>query len=184
MAVRDLHRLEQVIETLRATLEALAVVAPVWLGGLIPREWTSRYSQRGDDWRLPKAEQARTERAVAVGRDGLLLLEAVHAPEGPTGLAGVEAVQVLRATWIQQFYLDGGQVRWRDKHSGLPPGSRMILNPYDLDARPGVKRGRNWHRRQGPLHQDVRAGPAPPDHARGHHRRRHRRPGHRPRPPP
>ena len=30
------------------------------------------------------------------------------------------------------------------KHSGLPPGSRMILNPYDLDARPGVKRGRTW----------------------------------------
>jgi hypothetical protein len=30
-------------------------------------------------------------------------------------------------------------VRWRDKHSGLPPGSRTILNPYDLDARPGVE---------------------------------------------
>jgi transposase len=53
-------------------------------------------------------------------------------------------VQVLRATWIQQFYLDDGQVRWRDKHTGLPPGSRIILNPYDLHARPGVKRGRNW----------------------------------------
>jgi hypothetical protein len=51
---------------------------------------------------------------------------------------------VLRATWIQQFYLDSGQVRWRDKHSGLPPGKLLILNPYDLDARPGVKRGRNW----------------------------------------
>jgi transposase len=49
MAVRDLHRLEQVIETLRATLEALAVVAPAWLGGLIPRDWTRRYGQRGDD---------------------------------------------------------------------------------------------------------------------------------------
>jgi transposase len=144
MAVRDLHRLEQVIETLRAALEALAVVAPAWLGGLIPREWTSRYGQRGDDWRLPKAEQARTERAVAVGRDGYLLLEAVYGPDAPAGLAGVEAVQVLRATWIQQFYLDDGQVRWRDKHSGLPPGSRIILSPYDLDARPGVKRGRAW----------------------------------------
>jgi transposase len=144
MAVRDLHRLEQVIETLRAALEALAVVAPAWLGGLIPPEWTSRYGQRGDDWRLPKAEQARAERAVAVGRDGYLLLEAVSAPDAPAGLAGVEAVQVLRATWIQQFYLDDGQVRWRDKQTGLPPGSRMILNPYDLDARPGVKRGRTW----------------------------------------
>jgi Transposase domain (DUF772) len=43
MAVRDLHRLEQVIETLRAALEALAVVAPSWLAGLIPPEWASRY---------------------------------------------------------------------------------------------------------------------------------------------
>jgi hypothetical protein len=144
MAVRDLHRLEQVIETLRAALEALAVVAPSWLAGLVLPEWTNRYGQRGDDWRLPKAEQARLERAIAVGRDGLVLVEAVYGPDAPAGLAGVEAVQVLRATWIQQFYLDDGQVCWRDKHSGLPPGSRMILNPYDLDARPGVKRGRNW----------------------------------------
>jgi len=59
---------------------------------------------------------------------------------------------VLRATWIQQFYRDSGddggqgrgRVRWRDKQAGLPPGSRIILSPYDLDARPGVKRGRNW----------------------------------------
>jgi transposase len=144
MAVRELHRLEQVIETLRVALEALAIVAPSWLGGQIPPEWTRRYGQRGDDWRLPKAEHARTDQAIQVGRDGLLLLEAVYAPDAPVGLAGVEAVQVLRATWIQQFYLDDGQVRWRDTHSGLPPGSRMILNPYDLDARPGVKRGRTW----------------------------------------
>jgi hypothetical protein len=91
MAVRDLHRLEQVIETLRAALEALVVVAPAWLAGLIPPEWTSRYGQRGDDWRLPKAEQTRLERAVEVGRDGLVLLEAVYAPDAPAGLAGVEA---------------------------------------------------------------------------------------------
>ena len=120
------------------------MVAPAWLDGLIPPEWTRRYGQRGDDWRLPKAEHARIDQAIQVGRDGLLLVKAVYAPDAPAGLAGVEAVQVLRATWIQQFYLDDGQVRWRDKHTGLPPGSRIILNPYDLDARPGVKRGRNW----------------------------------------
>ena len=77
MAVCDLHRLEQVIETLRAALEALAVVAPAWLAGLLPPQWTHRDGQRGDDWRLPKAEQARPERAVAVGRDGLVVPEAV-----------------------------------------------------------------------------------------------------------
>jgi Transposase domain (DUF772) len=70
---------KQVIQALRAALEALAVVAPAWLGGLIPPEWTRRYGQRGDDWRLPNSEQARIERAVAVGWDGYRLLEAVHA---------------------------------------------------------------------------------------------------------
>jgi transposase len=100
MAARDLHRLEQVIETLRAALEALAIVAPSWLGGQIPPEWTRRYGQRGDDWRLPKAEHARIDQAIQVGRDGYLLLEAVLGPDAPAGLAGVEAVQVLRATWI------------------------------------------------------------------------------------
>jgi hypothetical protein len=143
MAVRDLHRLEQVIETLGAGLEALAVVAPAWPAGLIPPEWTSRYGQRGDHWRLPKAEQARLERAVEVGRDGLVPLEALYGPDAPAGLADLEAVQVLRATWIQQFYLHDGQVRWRNEQTGLPPGKLLILNPYDLDARPGVKRGRN-----------------------------------------
>jgi hypothetical protein len=56
-------------------------------------------------------------------------LEAVYAADAPMGLASLEAVQVLRATWVQQFYLDGGQVRWRDQQAGLPPGSRVILNP-------------------------------------------------------
>ena len=48
----------------------------------------------------------------------------------------------------------GGPVRWRDKHSGLPPGSRTILNPYDLDARPGVK----WAIISKQLADDLRNG--------------------------
>ena len=52
-----------------------------------------------------------------------MLLKAVYGPDAPAGLADVEAVQVLRATWIQQFSLDDGQVRWRDKHRGLPPAA-------------------------------------------------------------
>src|SRR4029453_17038524 len=81
---------------------------------------------------------------VAGGRDRLGVVEGVFAPDTPMGLADLEAVQVLRVTWIQQFYLDDAQVRWRENRSGRPPGSRVILNPYRLDARPGVKRGRTW----------------------------------------
>jgi transposase len=145
MVVRDLHRLEQVIETVRAALEALSAAAPSWLLEVIPREWYERYGQRGDDWRLPKSEEARIERAIEVGEDGYWLLDTLFASAAPAGLAELEAVQVLRQTWIQQFHRgSAGRTRWRDKETGLPPGKIMILSPYDLDARPGIKRSRNW----------------------------------------
>jgi transposase len=79
-AVRELNRLELVTETLRAALEALAAVAPMWLQGFVPAQWYDRYGQRARDWRQPKVEAARAELAVTVGGDGFALLEAVYAP--------------------------------------------------------------------------------------------------------
>jgi hypothetical protein len=55
-----LRNLECVGETLRATLDDLAALAPEWLVGQIPTEWLVRYGHRGENDRLPKAEQART----------------------------------------------------------------------------------------------------------------------------
>jgi hypothetical protein len=78
------------------------------------------------------------------------------------GLASLEAVQVLRATWVQQFYLDGGQVRWRDQQAGLPPGSRVIPEPL-RSGRPRWRQTRpHLAGLQGPPHRGVRARPAPP----------------------
>jgi transposase len=144
MAVRDLHRLEQVMETLRAALEALAVAAPRWLADHLPDEWSQRYGQRADDWRLPRTEQARTELGVDIGRDGFWLLETLYSSDCPTWLAELEAVQVLRLTWIQRYYRTADTVCWRDKDLGQPPGALMILSPYDVDARTGIKRGHQW----------------------------------------
>jgi len=45
-AVRDLNRLERVVETLRATLNVLATVAPDWVRAQIPAEWVDRYARR------------------------------------------------------------------------------------------------------------------------------------------
>lgn len=45
-AVRVLNRLERVGETLRATLNVLASVAPEWLKELAPAEWFDRYGSR------------------------------------------------------------------------------------------------------------------------------------------
>src|SRR5215468_4986626 len=53
-AVRSLHRVELVAETLRAALNALATVAPAWLQGMAPLAWYERYAKRIEDSRLPK----------------------------------------------------------------------------------------------------------------------------------
>src|SRR4051794_19804291 len=53
-AVHDLHLLELVAETLRATLDDLAAVAPVWLRKVAQPVWFKRYGRRVKDYRLPK----------------------------------------------------------------------------------------------------------------------------------
>jgi transposase len=68
MAVGDLHRLGQVIETPRAALEAMAVVAPAWLDKLIPPEWTRRYASAATTGGCPRPNRP--------------------APSGPLRLAG------------------------------------------------------------------------------------------------
>ncbi|MCM2388283.1 hypothetical protein [Streptomyces albipurpureus] len=56
-----MNRMEFVGETLRATLEALAVAAPAWLSGLVTTEWADRYGRCVDGNRFPKEEDAREQ---------------------------------------------------------------------------------------------------------------------------
>jgi len=107
-AVRTLNRMEFVGETLRAALEALAVAAPAWLSGLVTAEWAERYGPRVDDYRFPKGEEVREQWSEQVGRDGFVLLEAVYAPAAPGWLCEIEAVQVLRVSWVQQYHATRG----------------------------------------------------------------------------
>ena len=58
-AIRGLHRLALVAETLRAALNALATVAPAWLQGVAPLAWYERYGKRIEDSRLPKEQPQR-----------------------------------------------------------------------------------------------------------------------------
>ncbi|MET7593417.1 transposase, partial [Streptomyces sp. NPDC005444] len=142
-AVRTLNRMEFVGETLRAALEALAVAAPTWLSGLVTADWAERYGPRVDDYRFPKGEEVREHWSGQVGRDGFFLLEAVHAPEAPGWLREIEAVQVLRVSWVQQYHRDERGVRWREGKD-LPPVHHRLCSPYDTDARYGIKRGSGW----------------------------------------
>jgi transposase len=60
-AIRILNRLELLTQTLRATLNELATLAPEWLQNIAPEPWYSRYRQRAEQTRLPQAEAARQE---------------------------------------------------------------------------------------------------------------------------
>ena len=102
-AIRVLNRLELVAETLRATLNALATVAPDWLQGLAPLAWYERYSRRIEDTRLPREQAQRDAYAQTVGADGFHLLDALDAPQAPKGLRELPIIATLRQTWQRHY---------------------------------------------------------------------------------
>jgi transposase len=132
--IREVNRLELAGETVRAALEALAAAAPGWLATVIDASWQQAYGQRIEQFRLPAGKAKRAELAVRYGRDGYLLLRAVHGPGAPGWLAGLPAVQALRRIWVQQFYLEGGQggekVTWREDGHGLPSVSEILCGGW------------------------------------------------------
>jgi transposase len=151
-AVRDLNRIELVAETLRAALNAIAVVTPDWLRALAPPEWHERYDRRIEDIRLPKTGPKREAYVAQVGADGYRLLQALKATNAPPDAAALPAVAVLRRVWARHFERaeagpDNGEtggdgVRLRPAQ-GRGPGDR-IESPYDTDARFRSKAGMSW----------------------------------------
>jgi transposase len=133
-AVRTVNRLELIGETVRAALNALAIAAPGWLAGWMPQDWVDRYGHRVENHRLPQQAADRRAYVETVGADGLTVLAAVDADDAPDWLAGVEAVQVLRAVWAQQFDLTESGLRWRETGE-LPPSKQRIASPYDVECR-------------------------------------------------
>ena len=138
-AVRSLHHLETVGETLRAVLEELAELVPDWLLAWMPAEWFKRYEGRMDSRRLPKKDQERRQLAEQIGRDGALLLKELERPQTPQAAQAVASVAVLRQVWGQYYEEREGQTYWRDG-----PVQDAIVSPYDPDARRAQKRDTVW----------------------------------------
>jgi transposase len=72
--IRAMTRLECAGETLRAALNALAVVAATWLQAQSQAEWVDRYSERIEDHHLPVTKAGREQKAQVYGEDGKRLL--------------------------------------------------------------------------------------------------------------
>ena len=97
-AIRSLNRLELVGETLRATLNVLAEVAPDWLLKQVGRDWFDRYSKPVEEYRLPKGKKSRQNYAETIGRDGMQLLSAIYENTGALLVAASSARRGTTAT--------------------------------------------------------------------------------------
>lgn len=142
-AVRELNRLERVVETLRAALNVLSTVEPNWVRTNIPSEWMERYGQRAEAGRLPTNDKEREAFAEVVGRDGYALLDAIWSADAPEWMRAMPAVETLRQVWVQSFLPVEAGVRWRAKDN-LPPSGLRISSPYDTEARYAHKRSTTW----------------------------------------
>jgi transposase len=141
-AVQALQRLESVGETLRHALDTLARVAPDWLRTQAEPDWFARYGRRLEESRLPTARTERYALAEQIGGDGQRLLGAVF-EQAPDWVRHIPAMETLRQVWVQQFHRVDGMLRWREA-GNLPPASRMIYSPFDVEARYGKKRDTEW----------------------------------------
>ena len=143
-AVRVLHRLEVVGETLRAALNSLAVAAPEWLQTCVSEDWFERYGSRMEEYQWPKNAERRQQLGETFGQDGHHLLALMWDEAAPSWLPHLPAVESLRQVWVQQFYLDPQhQVHWRPPKDS-PPAAQLIHSPYDVEARFSRKRDTQW----------------------------------------
>jgi transposase len=144
-AIRAMNRLEGIGETMRAALNALAVVDPDWLLQHVNPDWFDRYSHRVEEYRLPKSKAARQEYGNCMGADGSVLLTAIYGSTAPVWLRQIPTVEILRRVWVQQFHVPDtqGVVRMRERND-LPPSDLWIHSPYDEEVRYGTKRSTNW----------------------------------------
>jgi transposase len=142
-AVRALNRVVCAGETMRATLNTLAEVAPAWLRSFAPDEWYERYEHRVEEYRLPKEQVKRMALVETIGADGYALLDAIYSTPELNWLAHVPAVETLRRVWVQQFELIEGRAHFRANDNIAPP-PKMICSPYDTEATYGRKVSTWW----------------------------------------
>lgn len=119
------------------------MVAPEWLTEQWQEEWIERYEHRVEDSRLPDGKQAREAYAIVIGKDGAQLLDALYADTAPLWLREIPAVQTLRRVWVQNFFWEERELRWRDL-SNAPAAGALINSPYDPEALFAQKRETVW----------------------------------------
>lgn len=141
--IRALNRVLCVGETLRHTLNCLALVAPDWLLTHSSAEWVDRYDARMEDARTPLGEEARHAYAEIIGADAATILTSIYEATTPTWFREIPAVETLRQVWVQNYTWVEGKISWRSSEN-IPPAARYIGSPYDVEAHYSKKRSTTW----------------------------------------
>jgi transposase len=118
-------------------------VAPDWLLSQVDAQWVERYGHRIEESRLPKSERDRLALAEQIGADGQKVLTACFEVPDLDWLRQIPAIEVLRRIWVQNYFFEDGQLRWREAEN-LPPATLFISSPYDPEAHLGKKRTTLW----------------------------------------
>jgi transposase len=130
-SVHGYNRLECVWEAMRWALNSLAQVAPEWLREQATADLYERYERRPAGFRLTDKE--RLALLEQIGADGHKLLDVIYR-SNPFGLRHLPAVEILRRIWVQQFYPEHGNVRFR-QNKNYTMAREIIYSPYDPEAR-------------------------------------------------
>ena len=138
--VRQLNRLELVVETLRVALRALLALDPTWTRATVPPTWEERYGARCVAERLSDSERAVLQNET--GGDGQWLLDQLAALTTPPALLRLPEVQVLSTVWAQQYEVCDRTVVFRAP--GPYDGATRIQSPHDPEARYSQKHDQAW----------------------------------------
>ena len=138
--VRDLNRLEKVVETLRLAVRSLLETDPTWTRATVPPTWEEAYGVPCVADKLSKAD--RQALYARVGADGQWLLDRLQAETTPLALRTLPAVEVLATVWQQQFRVVEGEVVFRE--GGSYDGKTYIRTPHDPEAGYSKKGEQQW----------------------------------------
>jgi len=101
--MRTLHRLERVLETLRAALHQLSAADAAWGRQPMPVAWSARYGPRAESLRLPKEASKRDALAVQIGAEGSALLDSLFGTEDARHRRQLPRLESLRQVWVQHY---------------------------------------------------------------------------------
>ncbi len=140
--VRGLSSLESVGESLRASLNEIAEVAPDWLLSVISPDWFDRDVHRFELQRFPKGKPAQDTLRQQVGEDSWHLLQVAADKQAPQHVGDCPSLLLLQQVWNQHFERVEGLIRWRD--SPAVESAERVISPYETDARASRKRDTEW----------------------------------------